>query len=259
MKTNKKKALITLAVMWVIAFVLIIGTKEKIQIDDKDIVTAFAVDEYVDTVGRVYAYVNYGNDYLDDMDRQELAQQITKALGIESDIELQIQRGQSDTSSSVTATYRCETENSKTDISIITIENASESLALALEQYILVDISIDNSVESAVYYKNIIEKFFAQNNIEADVSLSLKGSIEGALSNNRKNSICDSIISALNGKLITGSSSDELYTVYAYSESIDEYVVNGTTKSNINIAITYDKVEDISWVYIAIPLLDESY
>ena len=89
--------------------------------------------------------------------------------------------------------------------------------------------------------------------------MSLKGSVKGTLSNNKKNEICEDIISSMDGELITGSRSDELYTVYAYSDRISEYVVNGTTKSNINIAITYDGVNDVSWIHVATPILSGVY
>ena len=69
----------------------------------------------------------------------------------------------------------------------------------------------------------------------------------------------EKILNALDGKLITGSRSNQLYTLYGYSESISEYVVSGTTKSNINVAITYDSIEDVSWVYVATPILQEDY
>ncbi len=261
MKIKNGKALLTLAAVWILAFVLIAVKRESSpDSGDGDIVTAFATaGEFVSTKGTVSAYVNYGNEYLTDDDRKILVEKIAKAIGIEKDIELDIKRSNSN-GSSVTATYSCIGKNSRTDISIITIEDEKKGNSImSIEQYILVDISIDNSVESAVYYKECIDKYFKADGIDADITLSFKGSIEGTLSNNQKNEICENIINALDGELITGSRSEELYTVYAYSDSIREYVVNGTTKSNINVAITYDSKENLSWVYVATPILMESY
>lgn len=259
MKTKKGKALMALAAIWIAAFVLIVVTKENKTDGEQGIVTAFASGEYTQTNGNVYAYVNYGNKYLTDDDRKEIVQGIASALGIEQEITLDIKRSENTNGSSVTATYSLVTDKTQTDISIITIENDNGDVVLSLEQYILVDVSIDNSVESAVYYKECIDKYFTAKGIDADITLNLKGSVDGALSNNEKNEICENILESLGGELITGSRSDELYTVYAYSDSIDEYVVNGTTKSNINVAITYDSVNDVSWVYVATPILSEMY
>ena len=259
MKTKKGKALMALAALWLAAFVLIVLTKSEDKTGEEGIVTAFESGEYITTNGTVYAYVNYGNKYLTDADRENIVKEIASALGIDSEITLDIKRSETNDGSSVTATYSCMGKSARTDISIITIESVSGDSSMSLEQYILVDISIDNSVESAVYYKECVEKYFTAEGIDADITLNLKGSVKGALSNNRKNEICEEILDALDGELITGSRSDELYTVYAYSDNIDEYVVNGTTKSNINVAITYDSVSDLSWVYVATPILSESY
>ena len=259
MKADKKKALIVLAALWLAAFILIVVTSESDNIGEDGIVTAFESRDYISTNGTVTAYVNYGNKYLSDNYRQTIIRDIASVLGIDRAVTADIKRGESSDSSSVTATYSLVTENARTDISVITIESNNSGAVLSLEQYILVDISIDNSVDSAVYYKNSIEEYFAQNGIDADITLSLKGSVKGTLSNNKKNEICEDIISSMDGELITGSRSDELYTVYAYSDRISEYVVNGTTKSNINIAITYDGVNDVSWIHVATPILSGVY
>lgn len=257
MKINRKKAFGMLAVVWVLGIgALVLGNEGK---DDADIVEAFAAGNYMDTVGRVSAYVNYGSEYLSHSARQDMAEGIARALGIDSEITLDMERSQSEEGCRVTSSYSLTTPVAQTDISIIAIEQESTSTIMALEQYILVDVSIENSVESAVYYRECIENYFDSIGIDADITLSLKGSVKGPLSNEEKNHICEDILEALGGQLITGSRSNELYTVYGYSEGINEYVVNGTTKSNINVAITYDSVKDASWVYVATPILKEDF
>ena len=95
--------------------------------------------------------------------------------------------------------------------------------------------------------------------VSADVTLSLKGCVEGAWSNSEKNHICEDIIEKLDGKIVIGSRSNELYSVYAYTEKISDYVLSGTTRSNINIAITYDSDKDVTWIYMETPVISENY
>lgn len=47
--------------------------------------------------------------------------------------------------------------------------------------------------------------------------------------------------------------------VYAYSSDINEYVYQDGEKVNVNIAITYDKTEDITLIHKAIPFVDKSF
>jgi hypothetical protein len=86
--------------------------------------------------------------------------------------------------------------------------------------------------------------------------LSLKGSVQGTLSNDKKNEICENIIEQLDGELVIGGENDEIYTVYAYTENIDKYVLSGSVKSNINIMVTYDRENDISWIQVGVPIIE---
>ena len=256
MKINRRKALVMLAVLWVIGIgVMVAGREEK----EADIVAAFASNDYVSTVGQVHAYVNYGSEYLSYSDRQDVVESIAAALGIDSEVKLEIARDKKGDGYVVTSSYTLVSPTASTKISIVSVEREDVDAVMALEQYILVDVAIDNSAESIVYYRDCLEKLFDSMDVDADIMLSLKGSIRGTLGNDEKNQITEKILESLDGELITGSRSKELYTVYGYADSIDEYVVNGTTKSNINIAITYDGSNDVSWVYVATPILQEDY
>ena len=56
--------------------------------------------------------------------------------------------------------------------------------------------------------------------------------------------------------MVIGGENDEIYTVYAYTEDIDNYVLNGTIKSNITIMITYDNVADVTWIQVGTPIIN---
>ena len=125
-----------------------------------------------------------------------------------------------------------------------------------LEQYILMELSIDNSIDSAIYYKEKIEDELERLNIVADVNINLKGCVQGPLSNAKKNEICEDIIEELKGELIIGGENDDIYTVYAYSKNIKDYIINGSVKTNINIMISYDKEKDLSWITVGTPIIN---
>lgn len=259
MKTKKGKALVVLGVVWLLAFAGLINTWIKERGSEADIVTAFASGNYINTNGTISVYANYGSKYLSDEDKRQLLGDIASSIGIEGELDINTARqdNQDDSGATAVTSYTNITRNASTDIRIVTIENQKMENMVTLEQYILMEVSIDNSVESAVYYEKMIRDAFENMEISADITLSLKGCVKGTLSNSRKNQICESIIKKLNGELVIGSKSEDLYTVYAYTEDIPDYVVNGTTKSNINIAITYDEEQDVSWINVATPILNE--
>ena len=59
--------------------------------------------------------------------------------------------------------------------------------------------------------------------------------------------------------MVTGNRDDSIYTVYGYCGKIEEYVVFGSTKTNINVAITYDEQNNLTRVYMATPIISTEY
>lgn len=260
MKAKKVKAIAVLAIVWVMAFIQLLHAWSKGKDKEADIVTAFASGDYISTVGTISAYANLGKEYMSDEEKKNIINKIASSIGIEGQIEIETVRDEkSENESVISSSFSRKSSNAVTDISIVTIEHKQQDNTINMEQYILADISINNSLESTVYYDEKLQNAFEDMDISADVTLSLNGCVEGSMSNSEKNRICEDIIEKLDGKLVIGSRSDELYSVYAYTEKISDYVLNGTTKSNINIAITYDSDKDVTWIYMATPIIGESY
>lgn len=253
---SRKKALISLTVVWCIAFISMLYTWYNENEKKSDIVTAFATGDYLATNGTVKVYADYGNKYLSEEDKEKIITRLADAIGIKEGLGFQSNREEQNDKYVSTTSFATSTNYSETDIRIVTIESQSEDEVMYLEQYLLMEVSIDDSVESVIYYRDRIEKTLTDMKIAADVSLGLKGCVQGTLSNSKKNQICEEIIDDLNGTLVIGGENDSIYTVYAYSDHIEDYVINGTVKSNINIMITYDKNQDISWIQVGTPILD---
>lgn len=253
---SRKKALISLTAIWCIAFISMLYNWYNESEKKSDIVTAFATGDYLATNGVVEVYADYGNKYLSEEDKEKIITKLAEAMGINGELDFQSKREEQDGKYTSTTSFSTSTNYSDTDIRIVTIESEDGEKMMYLEQYILMEISIDDSVESVVYYRDKIEDALSDMKIAADVSLSLKGCVQGTLSNSKKNQICEKLIEDLNGTLVIGGENDSMYTVYAYSDDIEDYVINGTVKSNINIMITYDKNQDISWIQVGTPILN---
>ena len=52
---------------------------------------------------------------------------------------------------------------------------------------------------------------------------------------------------------------EDLFTVYAYSGLIEEYITVAGSKVNMQIAMSYDEKKDITFVYLATPFLNDGY
>ena len=252
---SRRKAIIILSSIWLVAFVALVYSWSDEKQKNGDIVTAFATENYMSTNGEVNVYADYGNKYLSVEDKEKLITKLANAIGINGELKFETKREEESGKYVGTTSYDTYNNYSSTDIRIVTIENEETDGIVYLEQYILMEISIENSVESASYYRDRLEAVFDEMNIAADVTLSLKGCVQGTINSTKKNEISENIIEELDGELVIGGQNDDIYTVYAYSDSIDEYVINGTVKSNINIMITYDKTKDITWIEVGTPII----
>lgn len=220
---------------------------------EADIVTAFTNDNFLSTTSSIEAVAYAGNLYYSEDAKKDMILQIADKLNITDNYS--IENVMEDNKST-----QCFVKNSKyaiTEIKFVTVKNEKDQLVT--RQYIMVDIDILNSIESAVLYRDKVEKILTEMNLTSDVTMTLKGNIKGELSNDEKDNITDNIIKSLDGEIVTEHRETKLYTVYAYSDKIDDYVVSGTDKINVNVAINYDENLNETNIYMATPMINEEY
>ncbi len=248
----RKKLLYICGILWVFAFFQLIINYEEAG---GDIVTAFTNDNYLNTTSYIDAAALYGGMYLDDNEKKEVVSEVARELGINEPYELTIE----DTESGTVTKLEKEASSVVTTITLTTVEKQVSAEVISLKQYVMVNMEVLNSLESGVYYREKIEKLFDDKKMSADVYLSLKGSISGTISNSEKNNITNNIINEMGGKIVTESRTNEIFTVYAFSDKIDDYVVYGTTKTNINVVIRYNELKNTTEVYMATPILNMDF
>ncbi len=236
--------------MWALALANFIDKRDE---DEVDIVTAFSNDRFLSTDSNIEAVALYGNLYYSSEAKRDMLENIAGKLGIGEGYVFSSEEKNG-------VTTECLTKNSKhaiTEIKFVTMKTSRD--ASVERQYIMVDINIFNSLDSAIVYRERVENIFKEMELEAEVTLTLKGNISGSLSVVEKNNIADDIIESIDAEIVTQRRDSEIFTVYAYSDGIDDYVVNGTSKTNVNVAITYDEVLNETNIYMATPIIGEDY
>lgn len=245
----RRKLIYICGILWLFALIQLIVNYEEAK--EPDIITAFTNDMYLSTLSTVKATGFYGNLYMSVEDKENLAKTVAGGLGIDDVYDISTENNKTTLSKYV--------DGVRTSINVITVENHVEKAVLTQKQYVTIEMEFDNSLESAVYYRDKVEKLFEDMDIGADITLSLRGDIEGELSNSEKNSIADHILENVGGDVVTENRGADMYTIYAYTDNINDYVVYGTTKTNINIVIEYNDVRGVTEVYMATPIMNEDY
>lgn len=222
---------------------------------DVDIVTAFTNDMFLDTVSSVESTAFYGSVYLEDVDREQILKDTAKEMGIMEPYNIHYEK----TNNGKKVILTKEASSVTSTITLVTVETKVSAIIMSQKQYLTIDMEIKNSLQSAVYYRNIVEEINKKMDLSADVYLYLKGNIKGDISYSERNSIADHIIENLNGDIVTENRGTDIFTVYAYTEDIEDYVVYGNTKTNINVVISFNEVTGMTEVYMATPILNIDY
>ena len=245
----RKKLIYICGILWLFALIQLIVNFEEEK--EPDIITAFTNDMYLSTLSTVKATGFCNSDYMSAEDREELAKTVAVRLGINNVYDIYTEDNKT-----VLTKY---VEGVRTVINVITVEKHVEENVFKQRQYVTIEMELDNSLESAVYYRDKIEKLFEDMDMGVDINLSLRGDIAGELSNSEKNTIADRILESLGGNVVDENRGADVYTIYAYADNINDYVVFGTTKTNINIAISYNDIKGVTEVYMATPIMNEDY
>lgn len=215
-----------------------------------------------------------GTRYYGESGSVEILDRIAGKLSITS--EYKYEKNRTDTGS--IACLNKAGNSSDLEIKLITNkENISENV-LRQKNYIAINLNIYNSIESGYYYKNLVNKTITEikkiqndkeeilENRESDKNVQevstrmvIKGCIYGKADLNQQKAFADDVIKRLEAEEIFSNADKEMYSAYAYSKTIDDYVAIGRERINVNIAFNYDEDSNCTFVYIGSPIVNYDY
>lgn len=241
--------------MWIVPIVLLwmLATYQFVQghqVDEKKVVEVLADVGAMEQMSVVEYYGEYRAGYLELTEREDYLRALAKQLGVTADL-------------TVTRTYeegRQETKiYKKTNVAKMTLRVITTETETQSEQYIIVNITLQEGMEQALGYRKKLEKLLEADTVNHRSSANIIGSYEGELAMEVRNEIADGILENLNAKVVSENREEKLYTIYAYTARISEYEMQGKRPVNINIAMYYSEAKDMTYVYAAIPIIGLDY
>ncbi|WP_296645611.1 YwmB family TATA-box binding protein [Romboutsia sp. 13368] len=147
-----------------------------------------------------------------------------------------------------------ESKTQEKSISIIGIKkNSSES-------YIIIDILENKVYKNIVDIYTILEKSLYKYSNVVDISTCISGEFYKKLQFDKYNDILEKILYNMNAEEIDRIENDNMISVTAYSEFLDENDLEYlASKINLNIGIRYSEDEDKTLIYIATPIIKLDY
>lgn len=240
-------ALVCLIGLWIIA-----GTRyvtEKIIYRERNLKEAFAVASPGRTTGTVALAARIPEAYLTEADQKQLIRFVAERIGLIVDTEPEpVTEG---TQSGFC--YRKKAKYADTSIKLLGIEDIQSGN----KYYLIVRLSLaEDEGDGIAYFRKCIAELAAELELlEVQSSVQLNRSVSQDMSLAARNHLADRILKKLGCKVVCENREEELYTVYAYTKGLNEYIVSGDDRINVQLAMYYDEKNDETVLCVASPVI----
>jgi hypothetical protein len=243
------------AVLWLaVATQMVVN---KVFHEDFKITEAFEKTNAEEKQSGIEVVAEYNSEFLSESDKKEIIQKLADAIGLKIDSDVAVwQEG-----NRCEYSYAKKAKQAESEIKVVSLGEEQENNAeIEMKHYIIVRLSIYEGIQSIDRYKNIIEDTLAKLGVDyKEVTMKFEGKYDGNLSLAEKNQIASNLVKELKGEIALEYDEGDLYTIYAYTGLLNEYIVSDGSKVNIQIAITYNELTNKSTVTLATPILNESW
>lgn len=250
-KTIAKVILATL--LWAIAIGRIYiygGFKDTTE----TLVGAFNSVQLNDTSAIISGFGFYSDVYLSEKARTTFVKDIGYELGLNY-----CQVESSRDNNLATLSILKEGKYATTNIKLITKEEKFEDNCIESKQYVYVNIDLGNNIPAAMDYQKKLEDLFKDIGVDGQVTLSLTGSIDGKADMAIKDMVSSQIIELTDANIISENKTEEMYTIYAYTKNVDDYIEVSGKKINLNISSYYSEEDGKTFFYVATPIINADY
>lgn len=249
----RKLFFIFVALLWIAAGIQLIQNLNKE--DEEKIVEAFNQTNCMDAQSSVHAQAQLNDVYHTKKEQETILREMAEELGITGELEVE---QESEPGRNVLALIR-RAEKAQTILKIVSIENEPQENIIETVQYLFADIQLYDKLECAVLYKENLERIIRKYDEAATINLEFYGELPGRLQEKERESLKNHLLESISAKVREEHTSDDVYTIYAYTELVDKYEqIKGKTV-NVSIAMTYDEINERTCLYLATPLLKGDY
>lgn len=250
---------ILIAAAWFFVFLkLLVGA---IFEKNTSLVAAFSVTNPQEISASVEVTAKYPLGDLSDKNKVLVLEEVADAIGLITDKEPEVT--ESETRQEIS--FFKDALAADTEIKVITlykdnIIGTGEPEAAAPVTYLYTKISLNKSLDTVLAYKTLLEETFEELSCtEISTTIQLVGDYAGYLPLERRNEITEEILDALGAKVVYEHREHELYTVYAYTAGLDNYITVDNKKINVHIAMSQNEEHYRTVLYLASPILPDTW
>lgn len=250
----QKKAMVYIFILvWVVVAIQFVVNASMVK--DDQLIEAFSVVSTIPVESDVEAYGYFGDMYLSEDTKEKMLVNLADKLGVRDGYEMHSLEGDSFSKSQLIK----DGAFARTDLQIISMSTQDENGEDILQQYFYATVTIYNSVDHILYYRDLLEDTFSDIGMKADVNIYLAGEMDGELDKDKKEWLVAAFLEAMEAEEVCGNRTKDMYTIYGYTKNEREYVYQNSEKVNVNIAVTYDEETNRTRIHMAVPFISKSY
>ncbi len=155
--------------------------------------------------------------------------------------------------------FRKQAKQAVSELKVISLGDSRENLQ-NMKHYIIARLSLQKGIKSIDRYKKLLEaslKKLGVNNKQ--VTLKYEGVRDGYLNSDKKRELAKLLVDELHGELAMEYDEGDLYTAYAYTGMLDEFIISDDVKINIQLVISYNEATDKTKIYLATPIMNDDF
>ncbi len=250
----KKRTIYIVGILWIVALSQIvvneIFTKDDIVIDAFNSTQSDVLESSIDVWG------DLGNLFISESEKETIIKNIAKSLGLDDKYTLETTFAGENMETTLTK----RSKNATTIIKIVTIYPEDNKKLGIFEQHILVNLTLNGNSDSVIIYKKLIESQLKSLNLkEQEIILNFSGNYDGKLTIEEKELIFNKLLKILQAQVVIDDKTEELYTVYAYTGLINDYVTSNNKRINVHMVLAYDEKKDKTVLYLSTPIINSDY
>ncbi len=232
-------------VLWVAVVTQILVN--RVFQEEVKITEAFVKTNTEEMQSSIEIAAEYGKEELSTEEKKTLICDIAAKIGLTIDKEISIWE-EGDRSEYL---FYKQAKKATSEIKVISVDK---------KHYIIVRLSIQEGIAGIDKYKKTLENIFKKLEVkDMQVTLKYEGNQEGDLTSDQKHEIAQLLVDELQGEIALEYDEGDMYTVYAYTGMLKEYITTMDTKINIQIAISYNEVNNKTRITLATPIIGDSW
>jgi len=244
---------ILIAAAWLFVFLkLLVGALfEK----NTSLVAAFSAPNPQEISATVEVTAKYPLGELSDKNKMLVMEEVADAIGLSIDSEPMV----TETESRQEISFVKDALAADSEIKVITLLEEKEEEPAATT-YLYAQICLNRSLDTVLAYRTLLEKTMEELSCtEISTTIQLVGDYAGYLPLERRDEITEEILDALEAEVVYEYREHDLYTVYAYTAGLDNFITVEGKKINVHIAMSQKEDHYRTMLYLATPILPDTW